>query len=667
MYRNQRWWATSSGNAIVVAESNAYSSFAGDQRSLRQVAQGPGSSDISTVRQVIEEGGFVRFLNELQHAAGASQRCLLPVVSLAEGCDAAQLASTGVASTTEPGNIVDLATRTAYARVSPGDLSAYLAYLRTGDAGKVIAALRSSLVEVEKIHTDRALDEVTRTIQDYVRTRVGDPKEALRKITTAVDRGVDLEQSRIALQLLRLADQHDPTILVELARITLMQAPSVSNGLPGMPPQLSPETRSAAQGWLDQAHKLDPRRTDTLVLEGHLAYLNGEYDRSIQLLEQAREIGTTNPWLRIDLGNAYFARGLSGRGDKTTVQRAATEFEAALAHDIPVAARGAALHQLCDVYDYLGDVHKADQYHRQFIATLHGEAKGSALHRYAMFLLLSAHDVDKSLTAVQSAVELGDSDAEDFMVEVLLVKSGELYSVGQSKQALKLVEAARQSQPDLVSGCSTMASLKATYPGIQALHASGVLKDFSGEDGSRALVLATQWANSQQIEELLAWGADPNHLDSDFGTALQSAILWNNLAAVKVLLAHGADPLIRYSDGRMPSQLSGDPSDIRQREIQALVEKAAAQRSPAGAAVGGPFRQGYTYRLKRSINGDPWGNSFSAGESLVYFGQCSYTDSHIACFSFSRPATPNNPLDLAIKKDDLPRWNEWFEEVGRAK
>ena len=98
-------------------------------------------------------------------------------------------------------------------------------------------------------------------------------------------------------------------------------------------------------------------------------------------------------------------------------------------------------------------------------------------------------------------------------------------------------------------------------PGVFGIHAAGLAKDFSGALGGRTLVYASIYATPQQIEQLLAWGANPNFFDPEEGTALHRAILANNLAAVRVLLAHGANPLTPFVDGRAPRQLADPASD----------------------------------------------------------------------------------------------------------
>lgn len=126
-----------------------------------------------------------------------------------------------------------------------------------------------------------------------------------------------------------------------------------------------------------------------------------------------------------------------------------------------------------------------------------------------------------------------------------------------------------------------LASLEVTYPGIRALHAASILTDFSGPVGGLILERTAKWAGAAEIEELLAWGANPNYMHPEEGTALRRAILSDNVAAVKVLLAHGADTTARDKNGRLPKELIGDLADTQRAEILAMVGKAGRQGVPA--------------------------------------------------------------------------------------
>jgi hypothetical protein len=222
--------------------------------------------------------------------------------------------------------------------------------------------------------------------------------------------------------------------------------------------------------------------------------------------------------------------------------------------------------------------------------------------------------------------------------------------------------------PDLESLCPELAQLQGLFPGVSGIHSAGGVRDFSGRLGGQTLVNATLYATSKQIEELLSWGANPNYFDPDEGTPLHHAILADNVAAVKTLLAHGANPLTPFTDGRLPSDLTGDPSDAKRNEILAEVRKSAAGRGSANALSGGPLKVGYEYQVKKqldgSVNGSSWADSFEVDEHLVYTGECRFTDSTVACLLFKKLPENGRPHMLAIAKDQLVSWTNWFKEIG---
>jgi tetratricopeptide (TPR) repeat protein len=576
--QNLQFWESPPGATVTDAEGDAYSRYAGGPVTRWVGVPVNRTPDGSAIRELTAIGGFIRFAHELHDSVQTSHQCLLRTVTLGPDCSTQQ-----PTVNSEP---IESSLQSAYARLPAADLKTYLTYLKSGGGAAVVDTLRAAVLEVEKNHASHVLDAVTDATREYLRTRVGDPEQALRTIVAAVDAGQDLEQTRVALQLLRRVDPQNPAVPVELARVALKLAPASREYFPATPPRVDPHGLEEAQHWLDIAHALDPQRADTLVLEGHLAYLQEHYDRSVEILEQARKIGTTNPWLTINLADALWARSARST-DKESLGRAALEFEAAAKYQAGLKVestpriRAVIYQQLAGVYTDLGDLRRAERNYRLFVAAEQGADEGFALKAYASFLLWTVGDADRSLAMARAGFELADDPmAESLLATVLLVKSGQLFAAGQRAAALQLVTEARRVEPDLETETWRLASDRVVYPGLRALHDSGVIKDFSVGPAGQALGRVCMWGGATEIDQLMAWGADPNHLDPNYGTALHLAIFRDNMVAVKALLARGADPLTRYTDGRLPSQLTGKPSDAKRAEILALVQKAAQSRKP---------------------------------------------------------------------------------------
>jgi len=327
------------------------------------------------------------------------------------------------------------------------------------------------------------------------------------------------------------------------------------------------------------------------------------------------------------------------------------------------------VHQLGAIYAELGDPVKADPLYRRHVSLQEGRNKAYALHRYSHFLLFYAHDIDGAVAAARQAIETADfSVGRTSLAQILTIKAGTLQAAHHSLEAGPYIAEARQVEPDLESLCPELARLPAMLPGVFGIRAAGLARDFSGTLGGRTLVYASVYATATEIEQMLAWGANPNFFDAEEGAPLHSAILGNNTAAVRVLLEHGANPLTPFVDGRVPSDLTDDPSNTKRVEILALVAKAAGRRGVSGGAVGIPLKVGYEYQLKKPIGVDGWGFSFPVSDRVVFLGNdCQYTDDKLACLRFKSVKDTRGPLDVAFPRDQLVRWTDWFKELRPSK
>jgi tetratricopeptide (TPR) repeat protein len=532
--------------------------------------------------------------------------------------------------------------------------------------------LRAAELEVEKLSWKKAVQQANIEIDAYAKSHFADVNDAkLGEIVGDIDNGQNLPRARFTLSLMSRGGLPNPAVLVQLARVTLKLARDLtgSDNAPSVP-QIDAASLESAQRYIDQAIALDANRADALMISGHIAYLQRRFPQSTELLEKAKAMGGTNPWLHVNLGDALWAIAMQPPGVNRPIgQRAAEEFEAALTSPLPSAAENRAVHQLGAIYAELGDIPKADLYQRRYVSMEEGRFKAYALHRYAHFLLFYAKDADGALSAARQAVQIYNFPVgRVFLVQMLTIKGGDLVAAGRPKDAVPFLSEARQMQPDLESLCPELARLPGLFPGVFGIHSAGAIEDFSGRIGGQTLVHASMYATSKQIEQLLSWGANPNYLDPDDGTPLHRAILADNVAAVKTLLAHGANPLTPFTDGRLPSDLNGDPSDVKRSEILADIRKAAGARGSAIAPSGAPFEAGYEYVVQKSldgvVNGASWADSFDVGEHLVYINECRFTDSSVACFVFKKLADQGRPHMLAIGKDQLVSWANWLKEIG---
>jgi hypothetical protein len=674
---NFRWWASNSGREIAKAESSIYASLLDEStfEAYNPTAQPPDPSNAGLVEEILATGKYQQFIVDLLLATGGLKQCLLSSFEATATSDCALRHSPHDAKVDQLTSGIYQAAAARYLKVSAGDLNAYLVYLRSTDTLAALKALRAAELEVEKQSWQRAVQQASAAMDAYARAHFRGVDDAkLADTVRDIDNGLNLSRARFSLLLASRVGPPNPAVLVQLARVTLKMGQDLtsSDNAPSVP-RIDAASLEKAQRYIDQAIALDATRADALMISGHIAYLQQRFQQSTELLEKARAMGGTSPWLHINLGDALWATAMQPSGfNRIFSQRAAEEFETALQSPLPSTAENRAIHQLGAIYAELGDIPKADLYQRRYIATKEGRWKAYALHRYAHFLLFYAKDDDGALSAARQAVQIYEFEVgRTFLVQMLTIKGGDLVIGGRPHDAVAFLNEARQMQPDLESLCPDLAQLPALFPGVFGIHSVGGIKEFSGRIGGQTLVHASMYATAQQIEQLLSWGANPNYLDPDEGTPLHEAILADNVAAVKTLLAHGANPLIPFTDGRLPIDLDGDPSDTKRIEILADIRRAAAGRGSAMALSGAPFKFGYEYLIRKTldgvINGASWASSFDAGEHLVYLSECKYSDPSVACFVFKKLADQGRPQMLAIGKDQLPSWTKWFKEIGPEK
>jgi hypothetical protein len=671
---NSRWWASSSGREIAKAESSIYASlFDGSTFEVyNPTAQPADSSNDELVDDILKLGKYQQFVASLLLATADSRQCLLTSLDATERSDCAQTRSPLSGKTDQLTSRIHQIAAARYLKVSAGDLKAYLVYLQSPGTLATLTALRSAELQVEQQSWQKVVQQANTAFNTYAKVHFAKIDDAkIGETAHDIDDGRNLSRARFTLLLMSRAGPPKPALLLQLARVTLKLAQNLTtNDIEPSVPRIDPASLETAQRYADQTIALDPKRADAVMIRGHIAYLQWRFQESIELLEKAVAMGGTNPWLHVNLGDALWAQAMQPPAvNQALSQRAADEFEVALKSTLPTAAESRAVHQLGPIYAQLSDNPQADLYERRYISMQEGRNKAYALHRYAHFLLFYAKDTDAALTAARQAVQIFDFRVgREFLVQMLAIKGGDLVAAGRPNEAVPFLNEARQMHPDLESLCPELAQLQGLFPGVLGIHSAGGVKDFSGRIGGQTLVNATLYATSKQIEELLSWGANPNYFDPDEGTPLHRAILADNEAAVKTLLAHGANPLTPFTDGRLPSDLSGDPSDAKRAEILADVRKAAGGRGSTITSSGAPFKVGYEYLLKKqldgNVNGASWADSFSVGEHLVYTSECKFTDSTVACFIFKKFADQGRPHMLAIGKDELVSWTNWFKEIG---
>jgi tetratricopeptide (TPR) repeat protein len=663
-----RWWASDSGQAIRLSESRAYASLlpGSSFQAFNPTQAAPDEGNSARALRVLARGRFSGFAVSLISSNAGARVCLSGTMDRLQTC--MQRPAFDVPPEGDVAQFVENTVREQYLRESAGDLDAYLAYLSSSEQESAIALIRDSTAGVVSRSWQRALKDAIGGIDQYARVIAGTSRQPTLQQTIAdIDGGRNLGRANFVLQLMQRQGPADAEVLVQLARITIKRAHDLtSNDVAPSVPQIDPTSLQAAEQLLEQARKLDPNRGEAWMLLGQVAYLKRNFPQALELLNEAKAVGTNSPWLDVNLGDVLWAMAYPPPVFRRELaQQAAAEFEAALAGKAPGPAEERAVHQLGPVYAELGEISKADVYYRRYVSYKEGLNKAYALHRYAHFLLFYAKDVDASVAAARQAVQTASFPlGRAFLAQILTIKAGTLEAAGRGQDAPPYIAEARAIQPDLESLSPDLARLSAMFPGVVGIHAAGLTKNFSGTLGGRTLVYASLYTTGEQMEELLSWGANPNYFDPEEGTALHFAILADNVAAVRVLLAHGANPMTPFVDGRVPSQLTSDPSDTKRGEILALIAKAVGGTN--SVPLGTPLRPGYDYEVKKTIDHGAWGNALTMGDRITFVSnECRYTDPSLACLVVKK--ANGQSMDVAMGKDQLVKWEDWFRELGPSK
>jgi tetratricopeptide (TPR) repeat protein len=653
--RHLRWWASSSGRAVAAAHTAAF-------RELVSPAMSGAASPNPGAASIARASPFATLLPELAGTSRGGRECLRMVVSFRRVC-----VTTKVLVPEAPQALL-----TNYSKLSAGDRAAFQSYLDSPGARDLMRSLGESYLQARQAGVAKARSSFDETVQRFARVKIGAESESgLRRVITLVDAGDQLEEARIILHLLRSVAPRDPRIPVELARVAIKQGPLVQqHHFRGDPPVIAQEFLDDAQSWMDHAIALEPRRADTLVLAGHLAYLQRQFPKGIVYLERARQIGTSNPWLALNLSDVLWAEGRSKDMDRGLIGRAARELETALAKGLPAEHRWRANYALAHIYEDLGDVAKGRGQFLRLISASRGYDKAQVWLEYSSFLFVAAGDVDGAIAAARESLEFGEVERVHLILaQMMLVKAGNLYERGQRADAAKIVQQARSENPQLARDYSSHAWLPKTRPAVFALLEAGVVRDLSDSEGGRTLLNACVNAGAVEIDRLIKWRADPNYHDPDEGTPLHVAIRAGNVDALRRLLAHGADATIRDQEGRLPIEMVAEREhdDPRVAQMGDMLRK-ATRGNPAAAPTGAPLRAGYKYLVLKRIHNDSYGHELAAGAQVTFTGFCSYSDERLACLKFKNPdpASRATVWDVALGKDELVNWQEWFKEIGVA-
>ncbi len=687
------WWNSAPGRAIANAEAIAYADALGDKNFANYhrdpYHRDPNTRQVSSPQEVnrtLAMSHFVEVVQGIARNTDTARSCIAILITSVADCPpegGSNVKPQSEAPSLEQ-QVADAANQELRSVPEP-DLRAYGEFLRAPGNEGTRAIMASQLRSVSEQSWNRARQEIVQAIDGYARSLYSNGRsERLTGIRAQIEASHDLNGARVVLELMRRAAPDDADVLIALTRLVLRESPNLSNGVDPSIPVINADSLGKAQELIGRALSKDPNNAEGLMFAGFVAYLKNDFDKSIDLITKAQTIGTNDGWLHVDLGDAYWAKAYTLWATSATqppaaaalMKQAVAQYQLALKTKLSPRQTSRAIGQLAQVYTGLKDIPSARQYHLRYVLLYKGTDKANALVDYSRFLLFDANDVDGAVFSARRALVIDPNDyRKDWLRIVLWVRAGTLIDQGKQKEAALDLTEAKRGPIDVGPLCNYLAMFSPTFPGLVGLHAAGVLPKLSGSAGGLTLVRASRYADAKDIERLIVWGADPNYFDTSEGAPLHVAILGNNAVAVKVLLTHGADPLMRLVDGRLPTEIGGDPRFPIQKSIVDMVAAAAERRYPGyvrpkpsisserrGPAI--PLKVNYRYHFKEPFR--QFGHRMPPQVEFTYFGECWWPDDDTAsCLRFREPKSPPNLfIQIKFPYSQWPEWQKYIEEIG---
>lgn len=294
-----------------------------------------------------------------------------------------------------------------------------------------------------------------------------------------------------------------------------------------------PGTLERAEATIRTALRIKPNFAEGYVYLGYIQFEQTKLVDAEISLQYAEHLGTTDPWLDLN-----WAEILQAKGDYAAAQQ---RWEKALRRSgLSSKARLAAYDYLIESYKRSGEHKKAVNLYRKAIEEYPSNAwiRGN----FAAYLseVLGRHD--EAIKQARAALTVMDYGVgEQTLAMALYRKWANMIAHGKDKNGERYFSEAQQIRPDLNEVMAYGASLPSGRELANALIKKGVSVDSRAEDGSTALLIATNRNSAEVVHFLLGLKANTNVPDNSGWTPLLSAADEGNAELVRLLLAHGAD------------------------------------------------------------------------------------------------------------------------------
>jgi len=327
-----------------------------------------------------------------------------------------------------------------------------------------------------------------------------------------------------------------------------------------------PGTLERAEETIRKALRINPRFAEGYVLLGHIHFEQTKFDEAEKALSRAETIGTDDPWLHLNWAALHNARG---------------EYSAATTRwQLVVKSETSNKIALTSAYNFMIENYRCLGEHDKAIALFEDQIKRHptnawARGNFAEYLSSILGRNDEAINQARSALKIMNYGmGRKTLAMALYRKWADMVAQGNEEAGEKYFLEAWKIYPQLNKVMVYGASMPKGKQLAKALMAKkGVSINACVEDGSTALLVATNLNRVQTVKDLLDLNANPNVHDKVGWTPLLSAADEGNAEIVDVLLANGADirSKLRGKDAAFLAQRRG------KTDLAALLKKRASE------------------------------------------------------------------------------------------
>lgn len=311
-----------------------------------------------------------------------------------------------------------------------------------------------------------------------------------------------------------------------------------------------PGTLERAEVTIRSAIRIDPKFAEGYILLSNIQFSQMKFDEATQSLRKAEALGSTDPWLQLNWASIDDAKG----DDVSAEARWRKVLQSDTNNNL---ARASATSFLLASYVKSGDHEKVVGLYEHMIKLSPDDAwlRGN----FATYLSENLSRNDEAITQARAALNIMDYGVGHRILAMALYRKwGEVLALKPSDDtAEKYFLEAQENYPQLNLAMAYGASVPGAKHLAEALIHKGVSIDSQAEDGSTALLIATNLNRDSVVKTLLGLDANPNIASNSGWTPLLSAADEGNTEIVSSLLKKGADVRATLG-GRNSSEMAAE-------------------------------------------------------------------------------------------------------------